>query len=501
MRKGNVKNHPRRTTLFLKYFRVTFSIILVTTIAMCAVFIVFMVNYWTTSSADQLKRNVASLVETVQKLDSKGTFDDNPEEAYLTLYIDFHTVSEALGGDFFMTDLDGNVVICKELINSDMEVIHKNADQCVMHKDAKVAKEILDKTTSNGYYTMENMRGLGDQLYIIVGQKVLYKDGSPVGYIYGTLPFTATLSLYVENMLKLFAGAAVISLVFAVILVYLFSYKTTVPLREMSRITKLYAHGDFTQRIDVKGNDELSDLGSKLNQMAASLEVLDDSRSAFVANVSHELKTPMTSIGGFIDGILDGTIPQSEEKKYLKIVSDEVKRLSTLVQTMLTLSKIEAGEEKLKPSETDLKNLLFTALLNFEKPIEAANIEVVGFEDMDAVKVIADEKMLYQVVYNLYDNAVKFTNEGGTIYVETIVESDKVTVTIANTGEGVKDEELLHIFERFYKVDKSRSEHVKGVGLGLNLAKNIVELHGGEISAASTPGELTSFSFWIPKKQ
>lgn len=501
MRKGKANGHPRRTTLFLKYFRVTFSIILVTTVAICAVFIIFMANYWTTSSADQLKRNVASLVDTIENLDKSGKFENNPEEAYLTLYIDFHTASEAIGGDFFMTDLDGNVVICKELVNNNLEVVYKSAEQCIMHKDAKVSKAILEKTTANGYYTMENMKGFGDQLYIIVGQKVLYNDSQPVGYVFGTLPFTTTLSFYVENMLKLFAGAAVISLVFAVILVYVFSNKTTVPIREMSRITKLYARGDFTQRIDVRGNDELSDLGEKLNQMAASLEVLDDSRSSFVANVSHELKTPMTSIGGFIDGILDGTIPQSEEKKYLKIVSDEVKRLSTLVQTMLTLSKIEAGEEKLKPAETDLKNLLFTALLNFEKPIEEANIEVVGFEEMEPARVVADEKMLYQVVYNLYDNAVKFTNEGGTIYVEVVSEFDKITVTIANTGEGVKDEELLHIFERFYKVDKSRSEHVKGVGLGLNLAKNIIELHGGEISATSTPGELTSFSFWIPKKQ
>ena len=109
--------------------------------------------------------------------------------------------------------------------------------------------------------------------------------------------------------------------------------------------------------------------------------------------------------------------------------------------------------------------------------------------------------MFYQVIYNLYDNAVKFTNIGGTIYVEILEELDEVTLSVANTGEGIKNEDLLHIFERFYKVDKSRSEHVKGVGLGLNLAKNIVELHGGEISASSTPGELTSFSFWIPKEQ
>lgn len=492
---------PRRTTLFVKYFRVTFSIVFVTTIAMCLVFVIFMTNYWTSTNTDTLKRNVASLVNAVSVLDKEGKFESNPEEAYLTLYIDFHTISDTLDGDFFMTDLSGNIVICKDLIDDNLEVLHEDAQFCKIHSGASVNYDILQKTTSEGYYTMERMRGLDDRICIVVGQKIHYSDGTPVGYVFGTLPVFSNLNQYVQNMVRLFAGAALVSLVFAVILVYVYSKRMTAPLREMSRITKLYARGDFSQRIEVRGNNELTDLVTKLNQMADSLETLDESRSAFVANVSHELKTPMTSIGGFIDGILDGTISQNEEKKYLKIVSSEVKRLSTLVQTMLTLSKIEAGEERLKPGKTELKSLMFTALLNFEQAINEANIEVLGFEDMQECYVVADEKMLYQVIYNLYDNAVKFTNIGGTIYVEILEELDKVTLSVANTGEGIKNEELLHIFERFYKVDKSRSEHVKGVGLGLNLAKNIVELHGGEISASSTPGELTSFSFWIPKEQ
>lgn len=491
----------KRTSLFIHYFRITFSIIFVTTLALCLVFVIFMVNYWTSTNTETLKRNVASLVQAVAVLDEEGKFESNPEEAYLTLFIDFHTISDTLDGDFFMTDLSGNVVICKDLIDDNLEVLHNDAKFCKIHSGVTVSPEILKKTTSEGYYTMERMRGLDDQISIVVGQKIHYSDGTPVGYVYGTLPVFTNLNMYVQNMVRLFAGAAIVSLVFAVILVYVYSKRMTAPLREMSRITKLYARGDFTQRIEVRGNNELTDLGLKLNEMAESLEVLDESRSAFVANVSHELKTPMTSIGGFIDGILDGTIPQKEEKKYLKIVSDEVKRMSTLVQTMLTLSKIEAGEERLKPGKTELKSLMFTALLNFEKQIEESQFEVSGFEDMKECVVVADEKMLYQVVYNLYDNAIKFTNIGGTIYVELLEEIDKVTLTVANTGEGIKDSELLHIFERFYKVDKSRSEHVKGVGLGLNLAKNIVELHGGEISASSTPGELTSFSFWIPKVQ
>ena len=139
--------------------------------------------------------------------------------------------------------------------------------------------------------------------------------------------------------------------------------------------------------------------------------------------------------------------------------------------------------------------------MKFEKPIEDAGINVDGFEDMPSVKVVADENMLYQVAYNLYDNAVKFTNEGGTVSTSVLELPDRVTVSITNSGVGMSEEEQKRVFERFYKVDKSRSEHVKGVGLGLNLAKTIVELHGGEIQVSSIPGTSTTFSFWVPKKQ
>ena len=266
----------------------------------------------------------------------------------------------------------------------------------------------------------------------------------------------------------------------------------------MSRLTKQYAKGDFSERIEVNGSDELQDLAVSLNGMAESLSVLEESRKSFIANVSHELKTPMTSIAGFIDGILDGTIPASQEKHYLRIVSKEVKRLSRLVVTMLTLSKIEAGEEQIHLTPTDLQTLIFNALFSFEAQIEEAGYEIEGLADLPSIKVMADPDLLFQVCYNLFDNAVKFTNPVGTIRVTAENKSDRVIVHISNTGEGISEQEQKRIFERFYKVDKSRSEHVKGVGLGLNLAQNIVRLHGGEITVSDKPEGFTTFTFWIP---
>ena len=288
------------------------------------------------------------------------------------------------------------------------------------------------------------------------------------------------------------------ALLLAFVAVYVLTYNLIRPLREMNIATKRYAHGDFSYRVDSHGNGELSELANALNSMAKALAVLESSRRSFVANVSHELKTPMTTIGGFIDGMLDGTIPPSQQKHYLEIVSAEVKRLSRLVMTMLNMSKIEAGELKLQPSKFDISAQLFQVFLLFEQSIERKKIEIVGLEDMKSVTVEADPDMIHQVLYNLIDNAVKFTQESGQITTSILSDSEKVIVRIRNTGTGISSEEIGKIFERFYKVDKSRSFDVKGAGLGLYIVKSIIEMHGGQITAKSEEGKYTEFVFWLP---
>lgn len=496
--KKKSERRPKRSSLFIKYFRVTLVTVVVTIFSLAFVFLLFIANYWTSTSVETLKRNVIQVAGTAENLFSSGKIETDNAEANLVLCNSFNMISSAIDADVFMTNLSGEIILCKDLLNSNMEVV--NQGECDLHEGYIMPDRIISRTTPKGYYAMDDLVGLYNTMHIVVGCTVMY-EGHEIGYIYAVTPVSEGLGPYAIEMFRMFSGAAVISFVMALILVYIFSFGLSKPLREMSDITKSYANGDFTRRIKVKGNDELSDLAESLNDMAEALSILEDSRRSFVANVSHELKTPMTSIGGFIDGMLDGTIAENEQRFYLQIVSKEVKRLSTLVMTMLTLSKIEAGEEKLKLSETEMNKLVFNALLSFEKAIDKAGIQIEGFESMPLVKVSADENMLFQVAYNLFDNAVKFTNEGGTIYIGLEETSDRVTVNISNTGRGISKQDMARIFERFYKVDKSRSEHVKGVGLGLNLAKNIVELHGGEISVASEPGQLTTFSFWIPKEK
>jgi signal transduction histidine kinase len=272
------------------------------------------------------------------------------------------------------------------------------------------------------------------------------------------------------------------------------------PLRQMSMAAKQFAIGDFSYRVKVNGTDELADLGRAFNEMANALDSLESSRRSFVSNVSHELRTPMTSIGGFIDGILDGTIPKEKENYYLNIVSGEIRRLSRLVVAMLNMSKIESGNFEMKPSSYDLSDQIIHILLTFEQKIEEKKIEILGLEDLKPTYITADTDMIYQVVYNIFDNAVKFTNESGYIKVEMFETTDNVEVRIKNSGIGINSDELSKVFERFYKVDKSRSLDAKGAGLGLYIVKMMVEMHGGKIYAKSEDESSAEFIFTLPKK-
>ena len=221
----------------------------------------------------------------------------------------------------------------------------------------------------------------------------------------------------------------------------------------------------------------------------------------FITDAGHELKTPMTTIAGFIDGILDGTIPKEQEDKYLHIVSDEVKRLSRLVKSMLDLSRIDSGEMQLHPTNFDITNTIVTTLLTFEQKIDEKGIEIRGLEEARPQMVLGDQDLLHQVVYNLIENAVKFTNDGGAISVQVSDSIDRTTVVIENTGPGIAPEDLPMIFERFYKTDKSRSRDKNGMGLGLYIVRTILKLHGGDIAVRSAVGQFCRFEFYIPKPQ
>lgn len=347
------------------------------------------------------------------------------------------------------------------------------------------------------FYQVGTLDGLFDSGHYTAAVPVTVHDDAVLGYVFITAP-ADSLSQVFRNNLRIYAMSVLGALLMCFGVVWVMTDRFVRPLKQMAAATRRFAQGDFSARVAVKGKDEVAELADSLNNMAVSLSSVETMRRSFIANVSHELKTPMTTIAGFLDGMLDGTIPPEKRSHYMKIVSDEVKRLSRLVRSMLDLSRIDSGELQMNKVHFDLSEVLFSVLVASEQRIEKKNLSITGLDEYDKLEVDGDYDLMNQVLYNLVDNAIKFTDEGGAIDLRLTRRDDRAYVTIRNTGEGIPASEMPQIFERFYKSDRSRSLDKNGVGLGLYIVQTVIRLHNGEVSVRSVEGEFTEFSFWIP---
>jgi signal transduction histidine kinase len=286
----------------------------------------------------------------------------------------------------------------------------------------------------------------------------------------------------------------------AFIAVYFISDRIISPLHHMKSAVKEYAKGNFETQIVVRGNDEISELSAAINNMAKSLHHLETMRNSFLANVSHDLRTPMTTIAGFIDGINSGAIPPEKHSYYLGIISTEVHRLSRLVTELLDISKLESGDRKFLPEPFDVSEMARLILISFEQKIDAKRLDVSFETDEDSVIAFADKDAVHQVLYNLCDNAIKFAYEGGAYRISIRRnEKQKILVSVYNEGVGIAKEDLPFVFDRFYKTDKSRGLDKSGVGLGLYICKTIIDAHSEQIFAES-PNDNGS-EFWFTLKE
>lgn len=475
------KNNRRKITFFHRYFKSSAITILIAFIFFGFTMMIFIAGQWWNDKVDTLTKNARNIASTYSDY-----LNENGRDKEL-LKTTLNIMSQATVSDYFISDLDGNVIICAD----------EETTVCTTHTELKISKPHMERALSGGFSDYATMDEFGEGRFLVAVP--IKSDSQAVGVVFAVEDAITGLLPYISSIMTAFFTIMLISLILVFISIYFITKGISEPLSEMEEVTSYIAKGDFSHR--VKGNyknRDFTEFANSLNKMADELAIEDDSRKSFIANVSHELKTPMTSIGGFIDGILDGTVPPEDEKKYLRIVSSEVKRLSRMVVSMLNLSKIEAGEVSINLKQYDIAGQIFETLLNFEKRIDEGHINIVGFEDMGAVNVKADKDLIQQVLYNLIDNAVKFTPDNGTIKLFAENDKKKTTVVIRNSGQGVSPEEISRIFERFYKVDKSRSYDTKGTGLGLYIVKTIINMHDGEITADSKLGEYTEFRFSIP---
>ena len=284
----------------------------------------------------------------------------------------------------------------------------------------------------------------------------------------------------------------------AVIAAYFITERIVRPMRAMTGAAKSFAKGDFSARVVVYGNDEVSELGKAFNNMAESLDNLEKMRNGFLANVSHDLRTPMTVISGFIDGITSGAIPPEKHDYYLNIIQTEVHRLSRLVDQLLDISRLESGDRKFNFVDFDITEMARIILISFEQRIDAKKLDVSFNTDEDDIFVNADKDAIYQVLYNICHNAIKFARESGKFSISiSRIQSKKIRISVFNEGQGIPKEDIKLVFDRFYKTDKSRGLDKNGVGLGLYISKTIIEAHGEAIWAESVEGENCEFIFTL----
>ena len=417
----------------------------------------------------------------------------------------FSNASDSASIDIFITDTSGKVTYCREMAAASAQ--YTGACTCEQHGQRQIPGEIFTSIIEEGTISrLTDFAGTLDEMTFVTAITVYDQNDEPIGIVYGMQPYTAGMRGYFLSYGRtyLLAVAAVIAL--TITIAYFYTKKITAPLTLMRDATSKYADGDLSHRIEYDETTmtvtEFNELTRSLNRMADSLERNDEALKSFVANVSHELKTPMTTIGGFVDAILDGTIEGEQANEYLRIVSDEVKRLANLVVAMLNLSKIEAGQLNLSPVKIELTSMLAEILITFEQKIDAKNISIENFDNLRPTEIEADKDMINQVFYNLIDNAVKFAGDNGKIYI--FIDDDggeTVTVRIRNTGEPISQEDMERIFERFYKADKSRSKYSSSAGLGLYLVKRIVTLHNGTVDAKNIDDTYTEFSVTLNKRQ
>ena len=487
--------YSKKGTFFLKYFCIFSAIVLVSFFIIGVALMAFVTNFLRTENLDNTALYSKKIATTMTDLLNSPTAKNNPEGATLVVLKTLDIMSECSGNDVYICNNEGVVIACPETLSG----FSLNSEDCQIHKDMKIPLSYIEKVKRHGISEFSTLGSVYESIHSIAIEPIFYND-TFVGAAITASPLSNTVVAYLTNIFKMFLFAAFIALVLVTIAVYILTGRIAKPIRNLETATRCYSAGDFSYRVpEIHSRDELSELIIKFNSMANSLEQLENSRRSFVANVSHEFKTPMTTIGGFINGILDGTIPEEKQSYYLEIVASEINRLSRMVTTMLNISKIETGNVELTVEQFDITEKLVTTFLGFEQLISKKNISVSGFDDLPKVLVHGDSAMLDQVVYNLVDNAVKFTNENGKILVNAASDKHYIYFSITNSGKGIPKKDISKVFERFYKVDQSRSTDVKSTGLGLFLIKSIIDLHGGTITAESEPDNFTRFTVKLPK--
>ena len=384
------------------------------------------------------------------------------------------------------------------LVDSAGNILFHNCEKDLL-KFEKLPKATVDKLeTGEKPSRFSDLDGLFDTKRFNFVYPFEEEGKGIVGYIILTSNASGMSQVF-EQIIKVVIIASLWVFFAAIIIVYFITNRITTPIKEISKAVKSYAKGKFDVRIPVKGEDEIGALAEAFNNMASELSKLKKTRNTFFSSVSHDLKTPMTSIQGFIEGIMDGTITEDKQSYYLGIVLEEVKRLTRLVNSLLDITRMQSGSVKLNPEKFDVCEMARLILISFEEKIDSLKLNVEFECDDDPSNVYADKDAIHQVLYNIISNALKFTPEEGTLRIGISKDkaNEKYTISVYNTGIGMKEEELPFVFDSFYKADSSRGLDKTGTGLGMFIAKSKIEAHGEKIGVESEYEKYCRFWFTL----
>ncbi len=471
-------------TAYSRQFALVAGLILTTFLVLGAGFAVLSYRYTMARQMDTLERNASFVGEFTASYRSQGM---DIRSGGFRLYI--YSLAKISKSHVLLCETDGEIVYSADGTGrSDLDAL----------VGQRISQGVLDQTLAEGSYDrMSNLGGLYGERRYVVGQPIVLHGAlgdSVIGLVFVSTADDDLTELW-RGLSGIFSLTMVAVLALAFVLTLVTTRRQTKPLKEMAQTVREFGRGHFDQRMAETGrSDEMGELARAFNSMADSLAQSETRRSEFIANISHELKTPMTTISGFADGILDGTIPPDREAAALQTISSETKRLSRLVRRMLDVSRLQAGKGISAQEPFDVVELTARTMVSLEGRISARSLDVVADLPQEPIQVWGDPDAITQVCYNLLENAIKFSKPGGHLWVSVERQGAKALVTVRNEGETIPPQELDLIFDRFHKSDKSRSMDRDGVGLGLYIVKTILNELGESITVSSEDG-LTQFQF------
>ena len=471
-------------TPFSRPFSPTIMLLFLALILVGSSFQALVEDYLTDSAVADLQQNSDAIANLASAYYSEGSILNRD------FMVNLDVASRVSGADTIIFSADGRVLLCSEVLTG------------CSHQGLRLNENYLARVLENdGDVATGTVPQLYEEPRFVVASVIRdYVTHEALGIVVVSRP-TYDTSVIMSKISNIFLMVSMLVMALSFVIMLITVKRQSDPLKPMAGIARSFGHGDLDARVKLTRDypEEVEDLARAFNNMAQELQKSEYQRKEFVANVSHELKTPMTTISGYVDGILDGTIPPERSRYYLQIVSDETKRLSRLVRSMLDISRLQdqSGIPDSKKVHFDMEEIVGQVLITFEKKITAKHLDVDVEMPEYPVFTFASQDMVTQVVYNLIDNAVKFCPEGGTLGLKIKSGGNKIYISVSNEGETIPPEELPLVFDRFHKTDKSRSQNRDGWGLGLYIVKTIVCSHGENISESSRDGK-TEFTFTMP---